>query len=235
MIYVQASWFGAEGPYAGFAAVDSTVRALAGLIKLIGPVEGPPLHAPDFQTGILAGLWGFIAAISSAIGPTEERPGRSCSLSIFESNLAITEFLMFEAMRCGEVIRRIGINRFWPVFPIGIYETKEGWVGVTTATPAQWREFCDVLGLCDLRDDPALLLGEERLKHVERIEREFMPRLKAQTAQHWFAEGLKRKIPIVPVPTITELLQDTEKRARGALVPVLLGVDRGSRRDPCKD
>jgi len=28
-----------------------------GLVKLVGPVEGPPVHAPDFQTGILAGLW----------------------------------------------------------------------------------------------------------------------------------------------------------------------------------
>ena len=43
----------------------STIRALTGLIKLVGPVEGPPMHAPDFQTGILAGLWGFIATASS--------------------------------------------------------------------------------------------------------------------------------------------------------------------------
>ncbi|KWV55270.1 hypothetical protein AS156_05935 [Bradyrhizobium macuxiense] len=227
LIYLQASWFGADGPYAGFAAVDSTVRALAGLIKLIGPVEGPPLHAPDFQTGILAGLWGFIGAISSAVARMDGRAGRSLSLSIFESSLTVTEFLMFEAMTRGDAIRRIGINRFWPGFPIGIYEAKEGWVGVTTATPAQWREFCDLLGLCQLRDDPALLLGEDRLKHVERIERQFIPRLKERTAQQWFAEGLKRKIPIVPVPSISDLLQDSEKKARGALVPVLLDEEEG--------
>ncbi|WP_439373425.1 CoA transferase [Bradyrhizobium sp. DASA03120] len=227
LMHLQASWFGREGPYAGFAATDATIRALAGLIKLVGPAEGPPLHAPDFQTGILAGLWGFIAAASSAMAQMEGQAGRSWSVSIFEASLAISEYLMFEASARGEVMRRIGINRFWPVFPGGIYEAKNGWLGVTTFTPAQWRAFCDMLELSELGDDPALVLGEERLQHVERIEREITPRLKVRTAQEWFAEGLKRKIPIVPVPDISDLLLDTEKKERGAIVPVVLGQEDG--------
>ncbi|WP_316399078.1 CoA transferase [Bradyrhizobium sp. 33ap4] len=154
LIYLEASWFGREGPYAGFAATDSTIRALAGLIKLVGSVEGPPSHAPDFQTGILAGLWGFIAAASSAVAQMQGRKGRSWSLSIFESSLAPAEYLVSETFARGDVIRRIGINRFWPNFPAGIYETKKGSIGVTTITPAQWRAFCDMLGLPELRDDP---------------------------------------------------------------------------------
>src|SRR4051794_10817918 len=60
LIHLDVSWFGREGPYAKFEATDSTIRALTGLIKLVGPAEGTPMHAPDFQTGIFAGLWGFI-------------------------------------------------------------------------------------------------------------------------------------------------------------------------------
>ncbi|WFU39723.1 CoA transferase [Bradyrhizobium sp. CB82] len=116
LIHLEASWFGREGPYAGFAATDATIRALAGLIKLVGPAEGPPLHAPDFQTGILGGLWGFIAAASSAVARMEGEAGRLWSVSVFESSLTISEYLMFEASARGEVMRRIGINRFWPVF-----------------------------------------------------------------------------------------------------------------------
>lgn len=227
LVYLEASWFGREGPYAGFAATDSTVRALAGLIKLVGSVEERPLHAPDFQTGIIAGLWGFIAAVSSAVARMQGGAGRSWSLSIFESNLAPSEYLIFEAFARGDVMRRIGVNRFWPSFPTGIYPTKEGWLGVTLHTPAQWREFCDMLGLSELRDDPALVLGEDRLRHMDQIDGQFIPRLKMRTAGEWFAEGLKRKVPIVPVPQISDLLLDTEKNARGAIVPVLLGEEDG--------
>lgn len=227
LIYLEASWFGRGGPYAGFAATDSTVRALAGLIKLVGPVEGPPLHAPDFQTGILAGLWGFIAAVSSELARIQGGAGRSWSLSTFESSLTLSEYLMCEAFARGDVMHRIGINRFWPSFPAGIYETKKGWLGVTLQTPAQWLAFCDMLGLSKLSDDPALVLGEDRLQHMERIDLHFAPRLKRRTAQEWFGEGLKRKIPVVPLPDIADLLQDAEKRTRGAIVPVLLGDEEG--------
>lgn len=225
LIYLEASWFGGVGPYAGFAATDSTLRALAGLVKLVGPAEGPPLLAPDFQTGILAGLWGFIAAVSSVVGRMQGGPGRSWSLSVFESSIALSEYLMFEAFERGDVMRRIGINSFWPG-SIGIYATRKGQLGVTLGTPAQWRAFCDILGLSELRDDPALALLEDRLQHMEQIERQFMPRLKKRTALEWFAEGLKRKIPMVPVPEISDLLQDTEKKLHGAIVPVLLGEEK---------
>lgn len=133
---------------------------------------------------------------------------------------------MFEAFACGDVMRRIGINRFWPNFPIGIYPTKKGWLGLSTVTPGQWRAFCDMLDLTNLRDDPVLAFNEGRLKHMDQIERQFTPKLKTKTAQQWFEEGLKRKIPIVPVPEISDLLRDEERKARGAIVPVVIGKRR---------
>jgi len=227
LIHLDVSWFGREGPYANFAATDSTIRALTGLIKLVGPAEGTPMHAPDFQTGILAGLWGFIAAASSVLSRMQDGRGRSSSLSIFESSIAVTEYIMFEGFVYGDIVRRIGVNRFWPSFPAGIYETKQGWLGVTTVTPAQWRAFCEMLGLLELRDDPKLFMGLDRHQHAEMIESQFIPRLKQRTAQEWFAEGLRRKIPIVPVPAIADLIADMEKRARGAIVPVMIGEETG--------
>ena len=227
LVHLEASWFGHEGPYAKYQATDSTIRALTGLIKLAGPVEGPPAHAPDFQTGILAGLWGFIAATSSVLSRMRDGRGRTSSLSIFESSIAVTEYIMFEAFLRGDIMRRIGLNRFWPTFPVGIYETKQGWLGVTTVTPAQWRAFCEMLGLHELRDDTTLFLGVDRLQRTEEIESKFVPKLKQRTAQQWFAEGLRRKIPIVPVPSIGELIADDEKRIRGAIVPIAIGDESG--------
>ncbi|MGY4426681.1 crotonobetainyl-CoA:carnitine CoA-transferase CaiB-like acyl-CoA transferase [Bradyrhizobium sp. JR6.1] len=227
LIHLDLAWFGDRGPYANFAATDSTIRALTGLVKLVGPEQGPPMHAPDFQTGILGGLWGFIAAASSVLGRMQDGRGRSSHLSLFEASIAVTEYIMFEAFQRGDIMRRIGVNRFWPTFPVGIYETKQGWLGVTTVTPAQWRAFCEMLGLNELRDDPTLVMGVDRLQRVAEIEGKILPKLKQRTAQEWFAEGLRRKIPIVPVPEIADLIADEEKRARGAIVPITVGDETG--------
>src|SRR4029078_6322941 len=115
--------------------------ALTGLEMLCGPPGAPPMHAPDFQTGIFAGLWGFIAAASAVIGRMQDGRGRRNSLRIFESSIAVTEYIMFEGFSRGDIMRRIGVNRFCPTFPVGIYETKQGFLGVTTVTPEQWRAF----------------------------------------------------------------------------------------------
>jgi crotonobetainyl-CoA:carnitine CoA-transferase CaiB-like acyl-CoA transferase len=227
LIHVETSWFGGSGPYQGFQATDSVVRALVGLVKLIGPAEGPPVSGPDFQTGIFGGLWGFIAAASSVISRMHDGHGRTSRLSIYESSIAVTEYIMFEAFTRGDIMRRIGINRFWPTFPVGIYATKDGWLGVTTVTPAQWRSFCEMLNLIELRDDPTLFLGVDRLQRMEEIEHKFIPKLRDKTTAEWFKEGLERKIPIVPVPSIAQLIQDEEARSRGAIVPIAIGSEHG--------
>jgi len=84
-----------------------------------------------------------------------------------------------------------------------------------------------MLDLADLRDDPALVMGVDRLQRVVEIEGKILPKLMQRTAQEWFPEGLKRKIPIVPVPEIADLIADEEKRARGAIVPIAVGDETG--------
>lgn len=227
LIHIEASWFGRGGPYADFVATDSTIRALAGLINLVGPAEGPPSHAPDFQTGILAGLWGFIAAASSVIARMRGEQGRRWSFSIFESSLALSEYLIFEASARGDVVRRLGINRFWPVFLTGILRNKKGMAWrynlhtrsaesvLRYARPFRtWRQS----GSAPRKD---------RLQDVEQIEQRFVSRLKKRRAQQWFTEGRKRKSSIVPVPQMSDHLQDTERKERGATLPVLLDGEEG--------
>jgi crotonobetainyl-CoA:carnitine CoA-transferase CaiB-like acyl-CoA transferase len=228
LIHVETSWFGHAGPYDGFEATDATIRALVGLVKLIGPAEGPPcVGAPDFQTGIFGGLWGFIAAASSVISRMHDGYGRTSKLSLYEASIAVTEYIMFEAFTRGDIMRRIGVNRFWPTFPVGIYKTKDGWLGVTTVTPAQWRAFCEMLDLIELRDDATLFLGVDRLGRKEEIEHKFIPKLAEKTTAEWFAQGLKRRIPLVPVPSIAQLIGNDEARSRGAIVPIEIGSERG--------
>ena len=186
------------------------------------------MHAPDFQTGIFAGLWGFIAAASSVLGRMQDGRGRSSRLSIFESSIAVTEYIMFEAFSRGDIMRRIGVNRFWPTFPVGIYETKQGWLGVTTVTPAQWRAFCEMLGLPELRDDASLFLGVDRLQHVEMIESQVHPEAEdSAPRRNGLPKACGARSRSCRCPTIADLIADEEKRARGAIVPIMIGDESG--------
>jgi crotonobetainyl-CoA:carnitine CoA-transferase CaiB-like acyl-CoA transferase len=58
------SWFGEHGPYRDYAVTDSVCRSLAGLVKLVGAAEGPPVLPRDGQIAILAGHTAFIPTLA---------------------------------------------------------------------------------------------------------------------------------------------------------------------------
>ena len=51
LVVADLSWFGGTGPYAAFRGSDMVCRALAGMVQLIGPAEGPPLVAAESPVG----------------------------------------------------------------------------------------------------------------------------------------------------------------------------------------
>jgi len=98
------------------------------------------------------------------------------------------------------------VNRFGRNYPVGIYPTKQGLIGVTIVTPGQWRGICEMMGLPDLARRPHLSLNTDRLKNSAEIDAAFGPVWLTKTAEEWFELGLTYKLPLAVVPTMAELL-----------------------------
>ncbi len=214
-------WFGDHGSYAGFAATDATVRALGGLVALTGRAQGPPTLATDHQQGIIAGLAAFIA---TAAGLYDRQNGsRRFSVSVHETAVNVAEYEAAVAWDAGASRKRPGVNRFGRNYPVGIYPTKHGLVGVTIVTPGQWRGMCAMMGMPDLARNPRYAINVDRLRHSEEIDALFQPVWNTRTAMEWFELALEYKLPIVMVPTMEDLLELPVHRQRGAFGPVRIG------------
>lgn len=222
LIVADISWFGRTGPYAEFAGSDVICRALSGLVHLVGPVEGP-LVAPDFQALTMGGLAGAIAILGHLFARRRGDAGHALEVSIHEACIAYAELNTADAYVRGAGQQREGINRFWPTYPVGIYPARDGWLGVSIVTPAQWQGFCAMLGMDDLARHPGLVTGLERQPHAAELEARFLPIIATQDVSHWFAESLRRRLPIVPVPDMAENLANPELRERGAIIPIEMG------------
>ncbi|MDR3532613.1 MAG: CoA transferase [Rhodopila sp.] len=215
------SWFGDSGPYANFAATEATARALGGLVALTGRAEGPPTLATDCQSSIIAGLAAFIASAAGLYG--RSAGSRRFSVSIHETAVNVAEYEAAVAWDAGTSRRRPGVNRFGRNYPVGIYPTKQGMIGVTIVTPGQWRAICAMLGMPDLAKNPRYALNTDRLANAEEIDALFQPVWTTRTATEWFELALEYKLPMAVVPTMAELLEQTVHRERGAFVPVRIG------------
>ncbi|HLZ83327.1 MAG TPA: CoA transferase [Caulobacteraceae bacterium] len=217
------SWFGEDGPYRDFVGADAVARALAGVLATVGPEE-QPLFLAEHQAGFPAALAGFTAALSALIagGPR----GRRFEISLQEANVPIVDYQMSVAASLPEADRRWGLNRFFPVFPVGVYRCREGWLGVTAFTPDQWRAFCAMLDLEAVAELPEYQLLSDRFLRAADLEALFAPRLLARTAQEWFKETQRLRLPIVVAPDMAELLAEPVHRSRGAFGEVRLGAAR---------
>lgn len=218
---VALSWFGESGPYRDFAASDATVRALAGLVHLVGPVDGPPILAsPDGQAGYLGGLAAFIAAASGLLG--RERGSRRFEVSTHEAVATVSEYETAVALS-GLGRRRNGVNRFGRNYPVTIYPTKAGLLGVTVVTPAQWRGFCTMVGRPELIEEPRYSANVDRIVYADELDAIFAPVIAERTADEWFQLGLRHKLPLCIVPAMADLLGQAIQRERGVFAPVHIG------------
>ena len=217
---IALRWFGESGPYRDFAATDSVVRALAGLVKQTGPVDAPALQ-PDHQASVPGALCAFSAALSALLSPGAR--GRRFEISVHEANVVIAEYQAANSVQLKLGEQRRGVNRWYPTFPMGVYPCREGWLGITVLTADQWAEFCDLLGICDAAADPGYATSAQRMARADELEAVFVPLLRARTAREWFAEGLRRRIPFVLVPDMAELLAEPVHRARGTFGTVAIG------------
>lgn len=223
LIICDASWFGRTGPRADWQGSDAVCRALAGLVENVGPAEGPPLAAPEFQALVTAGVSGFIGVMGALYGRERRGGGRTLELSVFEACIAHSEFQCADGWLRGAGFPRGGVNRFSPTYPLGVYRAADGWIGLTVVTPTQWREFCDLLDLGHYAARADLATGEMRLLFADELDAAFTARLSLRPMAEWFAEALRRRLPMVPVWGMPDIVDNPHFRKRGAIVDLQIG------------
>jgi crotonobetainyl-CoA:carnitine CoA-transferase CaiB-like acyl-CoA transferase len=216
------SWFGQSGPYKDYAATDSVVRALAGLVRGVGPAEAP-IMLTEHQAYVPAALTAFSAGLATLYGGG---PGRRFEVSVHDANSLIGEFQIAVTTQAGVEEQRWGRNHFFPVFPTGVYPTKDGWLGVTAFTADQWRGFCDLMGVPQLAGQAGFATATERLVVGEEVDRIVAERLASRTAREWADEAIARRVPLVVTPPVSELLASEVHRQHGAIGEVRIGEAR---------
>ncbi len=212
LVSLGLSPFGDSGPYRDFATTDAVLRGMAGVFFTTGPEDGPPALHGGCAAGVIGGIAAFIGAAAALLGGG----GRRLESNLLDAQLAVAEYHIAQAAMTPAQVKRYGVNKHFPTSPQGVFPCREGWLGVTIVTPAQWRGFCDMVGLPELGRDPTLVIGPLRMARAAELEAQFIPRLMTRTAQSWFEEALVRRLPFVEVPDMARLLAMAPHRARGA-------------------
>lgn len=221
LITTSITPFGQDGPYAQYEGGDLVALAFGGLLSL-GGYPGLPPTAPYGNQAVLAAAQ--FAAVASLIAvweaeaQPEPRRGQQVDVSIQESvTMALENAVQFVELENTVRKRNGGQQRQGGT---GVFACEDGMVylmagGVASNkfwnTTAQWLIDVGAPGAAQLREprwtDSSFLQSNEAKQIFAGI---FLPYAATQTKAQLYAEGQRRRIPICPVSTTADLLQNRQ-------------------------
>jgi crotonobetainyl-CoA:carnitine CoA-transferase CaiB-like acyl-CoA transferase len=212
---ISISNFGQDGPDRDSALNDLTLFARGGWTFPVGEKNREPLTPPGSLAQYVGALYGAIAAMQAlAARDLGLGHGQHIDISLLEATVATMIYETVTFQYSGMLRNREGKRFAVGPFLIATLKCKDGYAGLQCVTDKQFESLCDLMGrrelASDARFDSALnryLNNDELLAIVE----EFFLGRERRWLHH---EGQRRAIPLVPIPSVAEVLEWEQTRAR---------------------
>ena len=152
LVYCSLSGYGPTGPYREQAGHDLNYQALAGLLDLTGPRDGPPAM-PGVALADLAGaLWAANGILMALLEREHSGQGQRVDSSLLGGALSFLPLAVAQ-LRGGQPPARGAGELTGGVVCYNLYETRDGGIMALSALEPQfWIIFCQVIGREDLQE-----------------------------------------------------------------------------------
>jgi crotonobetainyl-CoA:carnitine CoA-transferase CaiB-like acyl-CoA transferase len=215
LVYVAASGWGQDGPYAQRPGLDIMAQGMSGLMSITGEEGGKtPVKVGVPVTDLTCALYGAIAALAALRARERTGRGQFIDVSLFESGVSLAVWEAGRYFATGEVPGPLG-SAHQTSAPYQALRASDGFFTLGANTARTWEACCDVLGLRHLVDDPRF--AKNHLRHQNR--RDLIPRIEEVTAKrparHWVDEFSRAGVPCGLLQTYDQVFHDPHLAARG--------------------
>ena len=212
---ISISNFGQDGVERDGKLNDLVLFARGGWTFPVGEPGREPLTPPGSLAQYVAALYGAVAAMQAiAARDLGLGHGQHLDVSILEATVATMIYETVTFQYSGMVRNRAGKRFAVGPFMIVTLKCKDGYAGLHCVTDKQFAGLCDLMGRRELASDPRFNTALNRMLHndalLEIVEAFFIGR-----ERKWlYREGQRRAIPLVPIPSVAEVLEWEQTRAR---------------------
>ena len=217
IVYVGAFGYSERGPGAGRPAYDDLIQGITGLPWLTSRNgEAPPRFAPVNLADRVTGLH-LVYAITAALFHRERSgEGQSVEVPMFES---VAQFVLGDHLAGMSYEPPIGGTGYARLAERRPYATQDGWLIVLVYNDAQWGRFLPAIGRPDLVVDPRFASHGQRAQHIDEVYDFLAGVLATRTSAEWLALLQSIDVPVGPMNTVADLLDDEHLLATGFFEP----------------
>lgn len=164
IIMFSSCLMGQTGPLASFAGYGNLAAAYAGFFDVTGWPDRPPAGPFSAYTDFISPRFALPALLAALDHRHRTGTGQHIDFAQAEASGHFLAPAILDYSVNGRIFRGMG-NDDLDMAPHGVYPAagEDRWVAIATATDAQWRALCSVIGRDDLAADPALASAGGRL------------------------------------------------------------------------
>jgi len=212
---VSISNFGQDGAESGGMLSDLTLFARGGWTFPIGERDRAPLTPPGSLAQYVGGLYGAVGAMQAIFARdlTTHR-GQHVDISLLEATVATMIYETVAFQYNGILRERAGRRFAVGPFLIVTLKCRDGYAGLQCVTDKQFQGLCDLMQRPDLKTDDRFNTALKRMVSNDAL-LEIVAGFFVEHDRRWlYREGQARAIPLVPVPSVAEVLEWEQTRAR---------------------
>ncbi|WP_157272068.1 CaiB/BaiF CoA transferase family protein [Azohydromonas aeria] len=220
LIYASHKGF-LPGPYEHRTALDEVVQMMGGLAYMTGR-PGDPLRAGTSVNDIMGGLFGAIGVLGALMQRGITGRGMEVQSALYENNVFLMGQHMLQYAMTGKPAHPMPArDNPWAVYDV--FTVKDGeQIFLAAVSDAQWGVMCDILGLDDLRADPALRTNNDRVRVRPQLLATLRERLAPRSAAELAALFERAGLPFAPIRRPEDLYDDPHLQATGGLADVVV-------------
>ena len=217
LIYLAATGFGNDGPYAQLAGLDIIAQAMSGLMSITGEPDSPPVKVGVPIADLTCALYGTIAVLAALRARDRDGRGQFIDVSLLESAVSLGVWEAGRYFATGDVPKPSG-SAHQAIAPYQAVRSADGWFTFGANTHAHWLRSCAVFGLEALAQDERFATNEARLANRGALIAAIENVTTAQPSAHWTERLSAAGLPCGPIHTFDQVFGDAHLNARSFFV-----------------
>jgi crotonobetainyl-CoA:carnitine CoA-transferase CaiB-like acyl-CoA transferase len=212
---VSISNFGQDGPDRDERLNDLALFARGGWTFPVGEKDRAPLTPPGSLAQFVSALYGAIGAMNAlAARDLAYGRGQHVDVSMLEATAATMIYETVGFQYSGTVRMRVGKRFAVGPFMIVTLKCSDGYAGCHCVTDKQFEGLCDMMGAPELVRDERFKTALSRMVNNDALLKIVEDFFATRSRQWLYREGQSRAVPVVPIPTVAEVLEWEQTRAR---------------------
>lgn len=209
--------YGRIGPRCNHPGYDYLAQALSGMVWMGGEPDGPPARCGvsviDMAAGTNAAML-ILAGVHQA-----RKTGQGCTIdtSLLEVALSYGNYLNTWYLSAGVEPKKLALGAHQSIVPSQLFATADSWLMVMAQQDKFYKELVKGMGVPELGQDPRFLTMKDRYENRESLIQILTIRFKSKTTEQWL-KLLEGKVPVAPVNSIPEALNDPQVKALGLII-----------------